>query len=61
MIIERMWINQPSGLQQHHKLHGQNVLAVKESKDSKTARIYFTSGNIISMEVFTLVLSRGWV
>lgn len=40
--IKRMWINQPSILQQYHKLHGLNVLAVITK--SKNVRIFFLKG-----------------
>ena len=33
MTIDRMWINQPSELQQLHKYHGMNVLVLKEFGD----------------------------
>lgn len=58
MIIERMWINQPSGSQPLHHLHGTNVLAVIGI--TTTARIYFLSGDVISMDCFLLHLSKGW-
>lgn len=57
--LTRMWINQPSTLQPHHALHGTNVLAVPEYGD--TMRIYFLSGNTISMQVSRLALSKGWL
>lgn len=59
MELERMWINQPSTLQQHHNLHGRNVLAVW-GKGVKFVRIYFTTGPVVSMEIERICLSRGW-
>ncbi len=56
--IERMWINQPSTLQPLHSLHGKNVLAVKESENMY--RIYFLSGNTISIRAHSNTLSLGW-
>jgi hypothetical protein len=57
--IHRKWINQPSKLQMHHDLHGTNVLAYREYEG--TWRVYFLSGDIISMQVFGSVLSDGWI
>lgn len=56
--IERMWINQPSTLQPLHHLHGTNVLASHEYDD--TWQVYFLSGGVISMQVLSLCLSKGW-
>lgn len=56
--MKRMWINQPSTLQPHHKLHGVRVLA----EDPKVGyrRIWFTGGDVISMEISMSALSEGW-
>lgn len=54
----RMWINQPSTTQPHHDLHGTNVLA-ELTEQARTARVYFTSGPIISMEIERTALSPG--
>lgn len=54
----RMWINQPSTLQDHHKLHGTNVLATHETGD--LWRVYFLSGSVVSMVMNLRCLSRGW-
>ena len=51
-----MWINQPSKLQPFHGLHGTNVLF-----DEKEERIYFLSGNVISMQIMLNALSIGWI
>jgi len=56
--LTRMWINQPSTLQPHHKLHGTNVLARHEYGD--TMQIFFLSGEVISQQVSRLALSPGW-
>lgn len=56
--IDRMWINQPSTQQPLHQLHGKNVLAVKESENMY--RIYFLSGDTISMRAHSNTLSWGW-
>ena len=50
-----MWIDQPSGLQSYHHLHGTNVLW-----DEKDETAYFTSGDIVSMQLPKIVLSEGW-
>lgn len=57
MGITRKWINQPSALQQYHKLHGTHVLY-----DSDKEEIYFLSGNTISQQYNTKAqaLSDGW-
>lgn len=56
--MKRMWINQPSSLQTFHKLHGTCVLAVPECVGKH--RIYFLSGDVLSQQVGTEVLSKGW-
>lgn len=58
MNLQRMWINQPSTLQQHHDLHGTNVLAYREYDE--TWRVYFLSGNVISQQMLGRTLSPGW-
>ena len=57
--VDRYWINQPSKLQPHHDMHGVNVLAYHEYDD--TYRVYFTSGPVLSMQMFKSALSPGWV
>lgn len=57
--IERMWINQPSYLLPGHKWHGVNVFAYT-SIDGTSARVYFLSGDVISMECPRSWLSEGW-
>lgn len=57
--LQRMWINQPSEFQPHHKLHGTKVLAVKET--DKVHHIYFLSGPIISQQIESSALSLGWL
>ncbi len=54
-MLKRMWINQPSTLQEFHRLHGQNVLL-----DVERETIYFTSGPVVSMQIPLSVLSPGW-
>lgn len=55
----RMWINQPSTLQSLHHLHGTNVLVVHDYEN--TYRAYFLSGNIESMQISSMELSKGWI
>lgn len=57
--LRRMWVNQPSTLQPHHKLHGTSVLAIKEYDN--TYRVYFLSGPIVSQQMTGLALSEGWI
>ena len=59
--MKRMWINQPSTLQPLHRLHGVNVLAVKEPHSDNLMRVYFLKGTTISRPVPRLSLSEGWV
>jgi hypothetical protein len=56
--IQRMWVNQPSSLQQFHNLHGTNVLAVEECVG--TMRVYFLSGDIVSQQMPASALSLDW-
>jgi hypothetical protein len=62
--LKRMWVNQPSTLQQHHDLHGTNVLAqfarVGKSPDFDTFIVYFLSGDVENCEMFRRSLSDGW-
>jgi len=60
MSVERYWINQPSGLQLLHELHGTNVLAEPEKWNPNFMRIHFLNGEIISMQVPKSILSEGW-
>lgn len=57
MGLIRMWINQPSTLQPFHKVHGLNVLAEYQEG---TSRIYFLEGSIISQNISSNCLSKGW-
>lgn len=57
--MERMFINQPSTAQPLHRLTGTNVLATHEY--DKTWRVYFLSGDVISMQVPQNCLSKGWL
>lgn len=57
--IKRMWIDQPSTLQDYHKLNGTNVLAYHEY--GNTMRVYFLSGDVISQQMPILALSNGWL
>lgn len=59
MELKRMWINQPSTLQENHNLHGTNVLSA-EPDDNNIVRIYFLSGEVISQNIQMIALSKGW-
>ena len=54
--IYRAWINQPSLWQPLHDLHGQKCI-VKDT-DGKTVQIFFTEGDVHSMEVSPNCVSR---
>lgn len=54
----RMWINQPSINQPFHMYHGQCVLA--ERSTAGIVRVWFTHGDLISMNVHKEALSHGW-
>ena len=58
--VKRYWINQPSILQEHHNLHGVNVLGVS-SQHKGSIRIYFLKGDLVSMEISKTCLSLDWV
>lgn len=58
-VVTRMWINQPSIYNPFHKYHGENVLAHGDTDD--TCRIYFLDGPIISMQIPSNCLSKGWL
>jgi len=55
---KRMWINQPSTGQPLYALHGTNVLAAHEHRD--TCRVYFLEGPVESMQVLSVCLADGW-
>ena len=57
-LPRRVWINQPSTLQPDPRLHGMNVLAIRDT--DMMARIYYLSGPIESQQVSYLSLSEGW-
>jgi len=56
--MKRMWINQPSTLQQYHAMHGTRVLAEHEYGD--TYRIWFLDGPIESQQLPGRALLIGW-
>lgn len=56
--MRRMWINQPSMLQQLHPLHGIRVLAGPDT--DLCSRAYFLSGRTVSMQIPHAALSEGW-
>lgn len=59
--MRRMWIDQPSTLQPHHRYHGRNVLAAPKNDDAAYVIIYLTQGPVVSFEVPESALSRGWI
>ena len=57
---QRVWINQPSGLQEYHALHGKRAIAVAEKYDAPDCpfvTVYFTEGAVESMRIAKLALS----
>lgn len=59
---QRVWVNQPSTLQDDHQYHGRSGIAVLESQDtpeSPFATLYFASGPITSTRIAKLSLSPG--
>lgn len=54
----RMWINQPSTWQEHHALHGQNVLAHPDRWD--LMRVFFLDGTLRSSLMPRNSLSVDW-
>ena len=58
-MLQRKWFNQPSTLQDYHKLHGVKVL-VQEQPGRSVVQVWFLSGDVVSMEVPPGVLSDGW-
>ena len=58
-LLTRMWINQPSTLQPHHALHCTNVLAAPIRPNVHI--VYFLDGPIVSCEVASCALSKGWI
>jgi hypothetical protein len=58
--LERMWVNQPSGLQPEHHLHGTRVLALLPKDKGGIVRVYFLDGPVQSQNMSSLALSKGW-
>lgn len=56
--VARVYINCPSTLQPHHKLHGTRCIAVYENPEVSTVRVFFTEGTVVSMEIDPLYLSE---
>ena len=56
--LRRFWVNQPSTSQLHHKLNGTLVLAL-DTGDA-IVRVWFTEGDVVSMEMHRMALSPGW-
>lgn len=55
----RVWINQPSTLQPMHKYHGMRGIAMTDPSQSDAVRIYFTEGNLLSMQIDPICLSKA--
>jgi hypothetical protein len=56
-----MWINQPSGLQPHHDLHGFRALVEMDPRpEVPEAVCYWLEGPILWSLVPKIALSEGW-
>ena len=58
-MIYRAWINQPSTLQPLHHMHG--VKCIVEDNGGNTVTLYFTEGDVHSMEAFKICVSRVYL
>jgi hypothetical protein len=54
----RVWINQPSTLQPHHRYHEKCGIAMIDPMDKTSVRIYFCTGSIESMQIDPLCLAK---
>ena len=57
---QRIWINQPSILQEDHALHGKRGIAVMEKYDTPDCpfiTVYFTEGKVVSQRMSKMSLS----
>jgi len=59
-MLERYFVNQPSIFQTLHHYHGKNVLFCLDEPDTGWGVIYFTEGDVISMQANIFCLSKGW-
>ncbi len=57
--LTRMWVNQPSTLQQFHELNGQRVLA--QAPVNGWTTVWFVSGPVESQSIEWRALSPGWI
>lgn len=58
--MNRAWVNQPSTLQPHHRLHGTLVLASPVEAGATAVRIWFLSGPVVGQLLIKEALSYGW-
>lgn len=63
--LMRMWVNQPSTLQEWHKLHGQNVLMDDTEREDGKVLIYLVFDDTDFQLVHTQlvdqsILANGW-
>lgn len=56
--IYRAWINQPSTLQPLNHMHGMKCIVHDEHKADGEVTLYFTEGDIHSMQARKLWISR---
>ena len=58
---KRVWINNPSTLQPHHKLHGRVGIGVykKHKAGAEEVSVYFTEGELHSIMVNPIYLAKA--
>lgn len=59
-MLKRYWIDQPSTLQPLHHLDGTNVIVDDRELQNVTCTVAPVSGDIITMQVPRIALSKGW-
>jgi len=61
--MRRYWINQPSTLQPHHNMHGENVLCDMDDpayEGRPVIQVWFLHGAVWSADIMRNALSEGW-
>lgn len=60
-MLYRAWINQPSTLDELHKLHGKYCIVSEDEKSSKFVTLYFTEGDLHSMTAPKKCINRCFI
>ena len=60
-MIYRAWVNQPSTLQPLHDRHGEFCIVNDKDPSANDVDIYFTTGDVHSMSVSRLCISRVYL